>query len=110
MKRLLLGLTPGQVDERARGLIITNRPLAGPGLDSYRCAGRYGWIMIGAMDPQEAISEARRSDPSAKMDALELWDGEQYVRVDHQPRHQIGGTAATPQASSATAKRLRHAR
>ena len=32
-----------------------NRPCAISGLTSYRLKGRYGWILIGATDHQDAI-------------------------------------------------------
>lgn len=57
----------------------TDRPLAAPGLASYRCRGRYGWIMIGARDDAEALSEARRSSDDARASGLEVWDGSRYV-------------------------------
>ena len=34
-----------------------NKPLAAHGLISYRYAGNYGWIMIGATDHAAALSE-----------------------------------------------------
>jgi hypothetical protein len=50
------------------------------GLTSYRYAGRYGWIMIGAVDDADAIREAGRSS-SAPIDPAKLqrWNGEQYA-------------------------------
>lgn len=51
------------------------RPLAAPGLISYRYPGRYGWIMIGAADDVDALSEARRSATAPVMrELLEIWD------------------------------------
>lgn len=49
---------------------LHDKPLASAGFTSYRCKGRYGWIMIGARDDVDAIREARRSDPDA--DVLDL--------------------------------------
>jgi hypothetical protein len=40
---------------------VTDKPLAAPGLNSYRYRGRYGFIMIGATDTPDALNEARRS-------------------------------------------------
>lgn len=60
---------------------FTERPLAMAGLISYRCKGRYGWIMIGAIDKADAMNEARRSSQTAKPEDLEVWDGERYVPV-----------------------------
>jgi hypothetical protein len=54
-----------------------NRPMAAKPLVSYRCKGRYGWIMIGARDDSEAMSEAFRS--TDKPQDLEVWNGQQYV-------------------------------
>jgi hypothetical protein len=39
---------------------LTNLPLAAKGLKSYRYKGRYGYIMIGAKDDNDAIREAAR--------------------------------------------------
>ena len=56
-----------------------DRPLAGEGLTSYRAQGRYGWIMIGATDPGDALREARRS--SDVITALQVWNGVRYRPV-----------------------------
>lgn len=58
---------------------VTDKPLAAPGLISYRCKGRYGWIMIGANDDLDALKEARRSSSEAKAEDLQVWDGKSYV-------------------------------
>lgn len=58
---------------------IHDRPLAAPGLTSYRLKGRYDWIMIGATDHEDAMREARRSTPDPKRENLEIWNGERYV-------------------------------
>lgn len=59
---------------------IEARPLAAPGLKSYRYRGRYGWIMIGARDRADALREAARStDAPIDAGALEVWDGARYV-------------------------------
>ena len=58
---------------------VTERPLAAAGLKSYRCKGRFGWIMIGATDDSDAMREARRSDESASADQLQVWDGVRYI-------------------------------
>ncbi|CAG9228576.1 hypothetical protein [Burkholderia vietnamiensis] len=57
------------------------RPLAAAGLTSYRCKGRYGWIMIGARDDGDAMREARRSCSDAKLEDLEVWNGSGYAPV-----------------------------
>lgn len=56
-----------------------NRPLANPGLTSYRCKSPYGWIMIGAKNHEDAMREAKRSSDSASPEGLEVWDGQKYV-------------------------------
>lgn len=60
-------------------------PLAAKGLISYRYKGRFGWIMIGAKDDNDALNEAKRSisDKTHKIDNvnLQIWDGMQYVGV-----------------------------
>ncbi len=58
---------------------LEDRPLAAIGLTSYRCKGRYGWIMIGAKDPEDAYREALRSSREAQRADLEVWDGQRYV-------------------------------
>lgn len=55
------------------------RPMAAAGLTSYRCRGRYGWIMIGATDAADAMREARRSTANPRPEDLEVWDGTRYV-------------------------------
>jgi hypothetical protein len=53
---------------------MTNRPLAAPGLNSFRCRSPYGWVMIGAADALGAMREARRSTPDPDPLDLEVWD------------------------------------
>lgn len=61
---------------------LTDKPLAAPGLKSYRYKGRYDWIMIGAKDEADALCEAGRSCADAiHRCLLEEWDGERYVPV-----------------------------
>lgn len=61
---------------------VHDKPLAAPPFDSYRYRGRYGFIMIGARDTAEALSEARRStDGPVTLDHLEKWDGTQYTEA-----------------------------
>ena len=59
---------------------LTNKPLAAHGLVSYRYKGRYGWVMIGAVDNADALREAARSIGPAvpTIDNLEIWDGRRY--------------------------------
>ena len=63
---------------------LTDRPLAAPGLISYRCKNRFGWTMIGARDDADALKQARRTWSGSRVEDLERWDGKQYVKV--QPR------------------------
>jgi len=61
---------------------ICNKPLAAPGLISYRYWGLYGWIMIGATDHNDALREAKRSvSYDVTIDNLQVWDGSKYVKV-----------------------------
>ncbi|MEN5275780.1 hypothetical protein ABE527_02405 [Brucella sp. TWI432] len=61
---------------------MCDRPLAAPGLISFRCRSPYGgWIMIGANNPDEAMSEALRSSQTASRDTLQIWNGYRYVPV-----------------------------
>jgi len=61
-------------------MCLTDKPLAVTGLTSYRCQGRYGWIMIGAKNHEDALNEARRSSDAVKEDTLEVWNGTEYVK------------------------------
>lgn len=61
-----------------------DKPLAAPGLTSYRYRGAYGWVMIGAKDTCDALREAARSMTyhGIAIENLEMWNGECYVRLD----------------------------
>ena len=54
----------------------TKHPCAAHGWTSYRYAGRYGTIMIGATSTQDALNEADRSltQGAATVDRLEIWN------------------------------------
>ena len=58
------------------GSRMQNSPLAAKGLKSYRLKGRYGHIMIGAKDHDDAMREAARSTDNPKRENLEEWDEE----------------------------------
>lgn len=60
---------------------FTEQPCAASGLTSYRYHGRYGYIMIGAKDTADALSEASRSTDNVSVDKLEVWNGQTYERV-----------------------------
>ena len=60
----------------------SNKPMAAQGLTSYRYKGRYGFIMIGARDDKDALSEAKRSTRDAvSLENLEVWNGKKYEFV-----------------------------
>lgn len=62
--------------------MIFNKPLAAHGLNSYRYAGRYGWIMIGAKTAAEALKEAQRStSETVRLEGLQSWNGTAYAGV-----------------------------
>jgi hypothetical protein len=61
---------------------VHDKPLAAAGLTSYRCRGRYGWIMIGAHNRHEAWSEAQRSSDAADRNTLQVWTGDEYEDVN----------------------------
>lgn len=63
---------------------MAEKPLAGPGLTSYRLKGPFGWIMIGAKDPDDAMKEAARSTPNPLRKNLEIWNGTRYVPTEKQ--------------------------
>jgi hypothetical protein len=57
-------------------------PCAAPGFKSYRYRGRYGFVMIGATDDNDALNEAARSvDHDVSFDRLEYWNGAEYKPV-----------------------------
>ena len=56
-----------------------DKPMAAPGLTSYRARGQFGWIMIGASDAAQALREAKRSTPSPT--DLQVWNGTAYEAV-----------------------------
>jgi len=61
-----------------------NKPMAAHGLKSYRYKGRWGYIMIGAKDWKDALSEAKRSLckwESPERHNMEVWHKKlnQYV-------------------------------
>lgn len=68
---------------KIKGYRVTDywaKPCAVRGFTSYRYAGPYGWIMIGAVDDDDAIREAGRShsdtiDPAK----LQRWNGSEYA-------------------------------
>ena len=61
---------------------FTNKPCAIKGLLSYRYMGRYGFIMIGALDHQDALKQAQRSTrDKVSFDRLEFWNGYTYQLV-----------------------------
>lgn len=63
-------------------LHVTDKPLAGPGLDSYRYKGIHSWIMIGATSERDALSQASRSIFGVvDEDMLQKWDGLKYEYV-----------------------------
>jgi hypothetical protein len=58
-------------------LSMCNKPLAAPGLTSYRYRSAYGWTMIGAVDHGDALREAGRSlGSAATIGKLEIWDAD----------------------------------
>lgn len=59
--------------------MTSDLPCASPGYISYRARGRYGYIMIGALDIDDAWREARRSCDDPK--DMEIWDGTRYAPV-----------------------------
>lgn len=64
---------------------MANKPLAAEGYTSYRYAGPYGGIAIGARDTADALNEVRRSlcsgeQPSIRL--LQMWDGETWVAAE----------------------------
>lgn len=64
-----------------------NRPLAVAPWKSYRYRGRYGWIMIGAKDDEDALREAKRStNENVHPARLQKWNGVEYVDAPQSSR------------------------
>lgn len=84
---------------------VCDRPLAADGLTSYRCRGRFGWIMIGAKNDDEAFREAQRSSETVARETLQRWNGEAYVNVS---QHAPLGAAAQLHARQCHYDRLHH--
>ena len=63
---------------------LCDKPLAAKGLISYRYQGRYGWIMIGAKDHEDALRQAQRSTrDKVAFENLQIWNNIQYKEVQH---------------------------
>lgn len=61
---------------------LCDKPMAIANLISYRYRGRYGWIMIGAKDDNDALREAQRStSDKVTMNNLQIWKGNQYENI-----------------------------
>ena len=60
---------------------MIDRPLASPGLTSFRCKNRYGWTMIGASDCADALNQAKRSFEGSRHEDLQKWNGESYMPI-----------------------------
>ena len=71
--------------DNSKGVIMLNlcdKPMAAQGLTSYRYRGRYGWIMIGAKDDNDALREAQRStSDKVIIDNLQIWKESQYENL-----------------------------
>jgi hypothetical protein len=78
----ILARKPGGVLGGLARNVSVDRPMAAPGLISYRLRSPYGtYNMIGARDHDDAMREAARSTPNPDRAALEMWNGSQYVKV-----------------------------
>lgn len=61
---------------------MVDKPLADKGLISYRYRGRYGWVMIGAKNDQDALNEAKRSiGETPDISKLQVWKDGKYIFV-----------------------------
>lgn len=79
-----LSMKRGTEGQKEAPVSVCDRPLAAAGLTSYRCKGPFGWIMIGAVDVDAAMREAKRSRRAARREDLQVWNGERYVPVCQQ--------------------------
>jgi len=81
----------------------TNKPMAAQGLVSYRYKGRYGFIMIGAKDDDDALNEAKRSTRGAvTLENLEVYNGKKYEPVLKRNPNKAKPRAYVKRASQAT--------
>jgi hypothetical protein len=72
-------------DSLIRHQEICDRPLAAKGLTSYRYRGRYGWIMIGALNAADAVREAQRSTHGdIDLNNLEIWQEGKYQKINYE--------------------------
>lgn len=85
---------------------LTERPLASPGLISYRARNQFGWTMIGARDHEDAMVQARRSYAETEPKTLEIWDGKKYVRASRHNRP-MKKTTATKKPAAKPAKKTK---
>lgn len=46
---------------------------------SYRLRSAYGWILVGAMNVDDAMRQAARSTDHPNRASLEVWNGERYI-------------------------------
>lgn len=61
---------------------LCDKPLAAHGLTSYRYSGRYGWIMIGAKNNNDALVQAQRSTRDKVIKSnLQIWNKTEYKGV-----------------------------
>ncbi len=58
---------------------MCERPLASPGLLSFRLALPFSFVMIGAKDDADAMIQASRSTPHPRIEDLQRWNGQAYV-------------------------------
>ncbi|MFK3857809.1 hypothetical protein [Agrobacterium pusense] len=71
-----------------RAMQNCDKPMAAPGLISYRYRGPFGWIMIGAKNHSDAFREAGRSlsfndtDNRPQLANLQMWGGEKYADIE----------------------------
>ena len=66
--------------------LICDTPCADRGFESYRYKARFGWVMIGAVGVEDALSEASRSiNGQATIDNLQIYSEDtcQYETIDH---------------------------
>ena len=70
-----------QTHYNKHGADLYNKPMAAEGLVSYRLKSTFGYIMIGAIDHDDAMREAARGTPNPKRENLEVWNGSEYVNA-----------------------------
>lgn len=96
----------GSISDKMQMGRTVDKPLADKGLTSYRARGPNGHIAIGAKDHDDALREARRSNPSIQKSDLDVWDGNSYEPIVKERKRGGSVSDGTLQGARPTGGRL----